>query len=168
MTTPEIQDLIITVSSQLLIVGTGLITAYYKLRSQVQNKIKEVKNHTDVTLQKLNGMLTYVIHSFDRPAWIKIATHRSDGEIEFRMLELNNLYTDNFGISRHEYIGKTDLEAGWDKQTSDKMLANDLLVWGSGDPITFTEIIGGKEVKFRKIRVQSPNGVLKGVMGYCV
>jgi len=168
MSYPEIKELIIIVGSQIVVVGAGLMAAYFKLKSEVQTKIGEVKTHTDVTLQKLNGMLTYVIHSFDRPAWIKIATHRTDGEIEFRMLELNDLYTETFGISRHDYIGKTDLEAGWDKATSDRMRANDLSVWASGDPMTFTELVCGKEIKFRKIRVQSPNGVLKGVMGYTV
>jgi len=168
MTSPELNDIIITVASQLLIVGTGLIAAYFKLRSEVQAKISEVKTHTDVTLQKLNGMLTYVIHSFDRPAWIKIATQRQDGEVEFRMLELNDLYTETFGISRHDYLGKTDLEVGWDKATSERMRNHDLQVWASGEPATFEEQVSGNNLKFRKIRVQSPNGTLKGVMGYCV
>jgi hypothetical protein len=168
MTPPEIQELVVTIASQILIVGTGLLAAYFKLRSEVQAKIQEVKTHTDVTLQKLNGMLTYVIHSFDRPAWIKIASIRADGEIEFRMLELNDLYTESFDISRHEYLGKTDLEAGWDKIEADKMRTNDLHVWSSGQPTTFVEVVGGKPLRFRKIRVQSADGRLKGVMGYAV
>lgn len=168
MTSPEINDLVITVASQLLIVGTGLMAAYFKLRSEVKTRINEVKSHTDVTLQKLNGMLTYVIHSFDRPAWIKIASIRADGEVEFRMLELNDLYTETFGISRHDYLGKTDLEVGWDRATAEKMRHNDLHIWASGVPETFCESINGKDLKFRKIRLQSPNGVLKGVMGYMI
>jgi hypothetical protein len=168
MTSPEINDLIITIGSQLLIVGSGLIAAYFKLRSEVQSKIAEVKNHTDVTLQKLNGMLSYVIHSFDRPAWIKIATQRQDGQIEFRMLELNELYSETFGISRNDYIGKTDLEAGWDKRTADQMRSHDLSVWASGESATITEVINGKRLRFRKIRVQSANSALKGIMCYSV
>lgn len=168
MSYPEIKELIIIIGSQIVVVGTGLLAAYFKLKSEVQTKITEVKTHTDVTLQKLNGMLTYVIHSFDRPAWIKIATQRSDGEVEFRMMELNDLYTESFDITRHEYLGKTDLEAGWDKVEADKMRENDLHVWASGVPTTFVEVVGGKPLKFRKIRVQSADGRLKGVMGYAV
>lgn len=168
MTTPEIEKLIILVSSQLIVVGTGLLAAYYKLRNNFSNQIGDMKNHTDVTLQRLNGMLTYVIHSFDRPAWVKVARTRTDGETEFRMLEVNELYASKFGIPRQDHLGKTDLEAGWDKHTADGFRAQDLAVWASGEPMTFTEDIAGTKTRFRKIRVQSPNGELKGVMGYAV
>jgi hypothetical protein len=120
-------------------------------------------------VQKLNGMLTYVIHSFDRPAWLKVARMRGDGEIEFRMMEMNEAYASTYGIARHEYLGKTDLEAGWDKRTADAFRAHDLSVWASGEPSTFVESIGSKPLRFRKLRVVSPyNNELKGIFGYAV
>ena len=168
MTQAEITQIIVNAGSQLLVVGTGLIAAYFQIRSKLDTRMSELKNHTDVTLQRLNGMLTYVIHSFDRPAWIKVARTRIDGEVEFRMLEINELYAAKFGIPRQSYLGKTDLEAGWDRKVADQFRSHDLSVWASGEPMTFTEMVNGQLTRFRKIRVQSPDGELKGVMGYAV
>ena len=168
MSPSEIHDLIITLGSQILIIGTGLITVYYKMRAQVDKKLTEVKNHTDVSVQKLNGMLTYVIHSFDRPAWIKVATKGTNGETEFRMLEMNDLYAESYGIKRSDYIGKTDLEAGWDKSSADEFRAHDLMVWASGQASSFEEPVRKGSKRFRKIRLSSLNGEVKGIMAYAV
>jgi PAS domain-containing protein len=141
---------------------------------EMVRSINDVKTFSDVNMQKLNGMLTYVIHSFDRPAWLKVARRRGDGEIEFRMLEMNDLYAEIFGISRSDYLGKTDLEAGWDKTTAEMFRQHDLSVWASGEPTTYTEVVKGVPARFRKIRVSARKNVtdgpevLKGVFAYAV
>ena len=168
MTLPEIKDLIEAIGAQTVIVGSGLMVAYFKLKKQFNDKIQEVKTHTSISVQKLNGMLSYVVNSFDRPAWIKVAHLRDDGEIEFRMLEVNDAYTQAFGIERKYYLGKTDLEAGWSKEASDLFRKHDLAVWASGEPETFIEPYSGSDMRFRKIRLQTSDGSLKGVMGYAV
>lgn len=157
----------------ILVVGTivtnfiALGIAWFKLKTAVHTMSQEVKEHTDVAVQKLNGMLTYFIHSADRPMWIK-AVKLENGKPVFRMLEVNNEYAQLFGIKRSDYIGKTDLEAGWDRETSDMFYQNDLAVWASGNPHTFTEVIEGKTMRFRKLLLQTPDGNKKGVMGYAV
>lgn len=168
MTASEIQEIIILSGSQLVLVTTAILAAYFKLKGQMVEEIKMVKHHTDVALTKLNGMLSYVIHSFDRPAWLKVAVIRGDGEIEFRMMEISENYCKNFGFKRQDYIGKTDIEAGWDFKTAKEFRKNDLAVWASGEPTTFSEKINGKIVEVRKIRVQSADGVSKGIFGYTV
>lgn len=155
---------------------TGLIAEaavvyglYVKAKKEGQRVSEEIRSHTEVSVTKLNGMLRYVIQSFSTPCWIKIARENpSTGDIEFRMLEMNSLYSETFGIDRANYIGKTDLEAGWDHETATALKNNDLIVWASGEPQTFTEVINGKPLRFRKIRITSPDGSKKGVMGYAL
>lgn len=166
--TSDIVHSAITITGSLILNLVILATAWIKFKGELKNKTDEIKNHTDLSVQKLNGMLTYVIHSFDRPAWVKVARLRADGEIEFRMLEVNEHFASTFGIPRLEYIGRTDLEAGWDRATADLFRAHDLSVWASGEPATMEESIGGNPMRFRKVRVQSPDGQLKGIFGYAV
>ena len=166
MTLPEFQNFVNIIGAEIIVVVTALMVAYFKLKNQLNDKIKEVKTHTTVSVQKLNGGLSHVINSFDRPAWIKVAYARSDGEVEFRMLDLNLAYCKEFGFNKVDYVGKTDLEAGWEKEMADQCRRHDLTVWASGETETFVEAVRGKPRAFRKLRVQSADGVLKGVMGY--
>lgn len=168
-----IDQLISLVGAQLVIIASTILPFYFSLKrgtkSALKQGVQEVKNHTDASVSKLNGMLSSVIHSFDRPAWIKKAVRNRDTqEIEFRMLELNHLYSKNFSIDREEYIGKTDLEAGWGHKEAEIFRKNDLLVWATGEPQTVVEDLNGQTYFFRKLRVQSHDGTLKGVMGYIV
>ena len=121
LTAPELEKIITLLFTQALLFGGGLLTTYFKLKSSaakreesikesIASKVEEMKLHQDMSMQKLNGMLTYLIHSFGRPAWLKVARMSPCGEIEFRMLEVNDDYAATFGISRLAYIGKTDLE----------------------------------------------------------
>lgn len=142
-----------------------LIAAWIRFKTTLSSTTTEIKNHADMSIQKLNGMLTYVIHSFDRPAWIKVARHEN-GEVVFRVLEINQQYGEEFGFNRGDYIGRTDLEAGWDHKTAKMMHTHDLSVWASGEPTTFVEKINGVERRFRKIRITTTDGKLKGIMGY--
>ena len=151
-----------------LITQVGMLSVtYLKLSKHIDKRTDEQKNFTDASVQKLNGMLTSVIHSFATPAWIKVAEERN-GEVVFRMLELNDAYTEAYGIKRSEYIGKTDIEVGWSKDIAEKFRQHDLLVWASNEPKDVVEIVEGKKVMFRKFCVQSPSGKKKGVFGYLV
>ena len=168
MTASEIQDIIVTIGSKIAVVIPLFLAAYFKLRNKISDDIETIKTHTDVALNRLNGMLSYVIHSFGNPAWLKVAVKRGDGEIEFRMLEISENYCKDFGFDRQSYLGKTDFEAGWDFETAKNFRKHDLEVWSSGDPITYIEKVNGKYLKFRKIRVQSADGISKGIFGYLV
>ena len=179
LTAPELEKIITLLFTQALLFGGGLLTTYFKLKSSaakreesikesIASKVEEMKLHQDMSMQKLNGMLTYLIHSFGRPAWLKVARMSPCGEIEFRMLEVNDDYAATFGISRLAYIGKTDLEAGWPWEAAQEFRKHDLSVWASGEPVTVTEHHGTTTSRFRKVRVQSANGELKGIFGYCI
>jgi len=152
-----------SITAQLLIV----LTAWYKFKWELRARTNEIKYHSDVSVQKLNGMLTSVIMSFDRPAWVKVAEQTRDG-VTFRMLEINDRYAELYGVSRIDYIGKTDLEAGWQKELADNFYAHDIQVWSTGEPQTFIENVRGQEMRFRKVRVTNQDGKIKGVMGYAV
>lgn len=152
-----------SITAQLMIV----VTAWFKFKTELQARTNEIKYHSDVSVQKLNGMLTSVIMSFDRPAWVKVA-HMERDKVVFRMLEINNLYGELYGVERQDYIGKTDLEAGWPKESADSFYNHDVQVWSTGESSTFNEVINGKSYRFRKIRVTSSTGKIKGVMGYAV
>ena len=146
---------------------SAVLLGYFKLKSQLARSSADVKNHADVCIQKLNGTLTNVINSFDRPCWVKTAIQNSQtGQVEFRMLEVNEPYCEAFGIKRQDYLGKTDLEAGWNKKMADEFYQHDLQVWASGEPQSFVEKVNGADMRFRKVRVQTPDGRKKGVMGY--
>ena len=156
-----------------MIAQFGAITAavaagFINIRREVRSTTSEIKVHQDVSVQKLNGMLTAVIHSFDRPAWIKVARHEPDGSVRFIMLEVNERYSEMFGIDRHDYIGKTDLEAGWDHETAKAFYDHDLMVWASGEPTSFVEYVRGVKMRFRKLRLRTLDGKTKGIMGYQV
>lgn len=139
------------------------------IKDEFRAAMEDLKNHNDMSVQKLNGMLTYLIHSFGVPAWLKVArVNPHTGDVEFRMLEVNEDYASTFGIPRTHYIGKTDLEAGWGFHEAQVFRQHDLAVWGSGESMDVVENLGGVESKYRKIRVQSPDGTLKGIFGFCI
>jgi hypothetical protein len=152
------------------VLSANLITlaiAWLKFKTTLATIKDEIKNHADFSMQKLNGTLTYFMHSIDRPMWIKTAVNEN-GKINFRMLELNAQYARAFNIPRQDYIGKTDLEAGWPKEVSDKFYEHDLRVWATGKPETFIEDINGVPMRFRKLLLQTPDGKKKGVCGFAV
>lgn len=158
---------ITTIGAAILVNLGVLYTAWRKFKAELHQKTEEIKTHTDITVQKLNGMLSYVIHSFDRPCWIKVASEER-GETVFRMLEVNQAYHDAFGIPRANYIGRTDLEAGWTHETAEAFHRNDLVVWATGEPTTFLENVNGQTLRIRKLRLQTMDGKLKGILGYTV
>lgn len=133
--------------------------------------IKQENQHsrvfTDVSLRRLNGTVTAIIHSWPGPAWIKAAS-TENGTTVFRMMELNGAYEKVCGISRINHIGKTDLEAGWDHERAEEFRRHDLMVWASGESEVVTEPRLGADDKvetFIKIRLTSQDGQVKGIMG---
>lgn len=160
----EIIETIVQVGAVL----SALYLGYRKTALRLDQKTEELKTYTDVSMNRMNGTLAAVIHSFDRPCWVKMATTAQDGTIEFRMLELNDHYSQAFGVSRQQYLGKTDLEAGWDQETAKNFREHDLLAWASGEPQDFVEVVDGKPLRFRKLRLTSKDGINKGIMGYAV
>jgi hypothetical protein len=169
MTGVEWVKIIETIAAQSLVLGPALVLAYFKAKAEFSRKIDEVKEHTSVSIQKLNGTVSYIVNSFERPAWIKMAYFKPNGQdVEFRMMECNQYYADWFGLDIKDCVGKTDLEAGWDQHNAIECRKSDLAVWASGEPETFTETFDGKKLKIRKIRLQSSDGTLKGIMAYIV
>lgn len=160
-------ETIVTVIGAIIIQALTVAAAYWRFRNQLHSVKDEVKSHTDASILKLNGMLSYFLAGMDRPAWIKLAKEEK-GEIKFVMVEINDHYADIFGIPRKDYIGRTDLEAGWPKEIADKFHENDLMVWATGKPQTFVEDVQGRKMEFRKVRLESPEGGAKGIMGYSV
>lgn len=153
-------------------ITVGIISAialvYNKIIKHIDKKSEEQRVFSDMSVQKLNGLLTSVIHSFDRPAWLKIAVEKEDGEIEFRMSEINDAYTKLFGITRLQYLGRTDLEVGHKFQDAKRFKEHDLMVWASGTPQTFKEMVNDEELIFRKVRLTTLDGKTKGIFGYQV
>lgn len=171
----EVSSIVIAVITQM---GLGVV-AYFKLKSvgkaradgiksEVQKQIAELKYHTDISVQKLNGLLTSVIHSMPAPAWLKVARTDGNGNVEFYMSELNDAYASTYGIERINYLGKTDLQAGWPLNVANRFREHDLHVWATGEATTVVESIGGLPLRFRKFRVESRNGELKGIFGYAI
>jgi len=153
---------------QLFTVISLVIGVYVALKREVRRESSEVKKHTDLSFRKLNGLnVDSLIHSMDRPAWLKVATIE-DGRTEFRMLTLNRHYERAFGKTSEQYIGRTDAQAGWDRQTVAKFYDHDLYIWQTGQPATVVEVCDGVPYRFRKIRVCTPDGVPKGIMGFTV
>ncbi len=146
-------------------VVTSLASAW-QTRKALREEIAQQNAFIDSSIRKLNGIASAIVQSFDGPCWIKLAVPRPDGTVEFRMQEINAAYEQSYGINRLDYIGKTDIEAGWSKEQAEDFRRNDLDVWSTGQAHTYTEMILGKPTLIRKIRVQSAEGALKGVMGY--
>jgi hypothetical protein len=140
------------------------------ITTTVKQEIEKQNKFIDSSLKTLNGTASAIIASYPAPCWVKLAHKMPDGKIEFRMMDLNFHYEVMFGKHRLEYVGKTDLEAGWSQEESDDFYVHDLLVYNDGKPRDFIEKITiddkQREVVFRKIRLQYANGEVKGIMGY--
>lgn len=168
MSTEHIINILVPIAVQVLATLGVVIAAVVRLMGHIDRRQRETHIATDLAVKKLNGSLRYLINAFDRPAWIKIGTKEPDGTINFRMFEVNNAYQRVFGIPRLHYIGKTDLEAGWDQETAKRFYAHDLQVWATGEPQTFREQIGGVQMSFHKMRWANEDMSVIGVFGYPV
>lgn len=142
-----------------------VIISHFLQRKLIKNESKQNRIFTDTSLKRLNGTVTAIIHSWPGQAWIKMA-YQEHGETVFRMMEMNDATEKVSGISRLDYLGKTDLEAGWRHADSEEIRRNDLLVWASGEADVFDEPAkNGDRQSLIKIRITSPDGLAKGIMG---
>jgi len=146
-----------------------LVISHFLQRKNIRKSAHDVRMFTDSSVRNLNGTVTALIHSWPGAAWLKLAFHE-DGKIIFRMQELNHEYEESYNIDRLDYIGKTDLEAGWTHKEAEEFRQHDLMVWASGEREFYTEekssrhSIAGKGM-YLKIRVSSPDGKHKGILG---
>lgn len=146
-------------------------TSHIMQRRLIKREGHDSRVFTDVGLKRLNGTVTAIIHSWPGPAFIKVAHTEGAGTV-FRMLELNEAYEKAYGVSRLHCIGRTDAEAGWDSKKAEEWRANDIMVWASGESeILQEDYVEGdchKKRTFIKVRITSPDGSAKGIMGLCV
>jgi len=157
---PVIVEILQTLGAVLL----TWLSVFFTFSKELKNTKKELKEYHDVTLNRLNGTLKSFIDQMEFPAWIKVV--RRDGDnIKFVMLEINLAYTEVFGIKRTDYVGKTDHDV-WPKEIADSFSISDLRVWSTGQPETFLKDVNGYKRYFRKARILSVDGHVKGVIGY--
>lgn len=149
---------------------TTLFALYFKIGGKMSKIVSDsetrIRTFTDSSIRSLNGTASAIVHSFPTECWVKLAVTDDKGNLKFIMHELNDKYEKSFGMSRLGYIGKTDLEAGWDRDTANAFFDHDSLIWATGKAQTFKETVNGKEMMFHKLRLESPAGNLKGVMGF--
>lgn len=149
-------------------VGLLFVRIMREIRTLIPRVVGEAlieQNHfIDQSVRKMNGGLLAVLNSFEGPCWIRSASVNSMGLVEFRMQDMNGHAERAFGIDRIAYIGKTDVEAGRNRDEAMAASDADSTVWASGVPRTFIEKIGGTEYRVRRLRVESRDNVIKGVM----
>ena len=130
--------------------------------------LKKQNQFIDHSVRKLNGIASAIIQSFESPAWLKACVLKEDGTTEFRIVETNSEFEQRFNLDRLESVGKTDLEAGWSRPAAYEFLRGDLQVWSTGIACTLVHDVDGRRLSVRRVRVQSDDGDLKGVMCYVV
>ena len=65
------------------------------------------------------------------PAWVKVAEEGASGPI-FKMWHINRRYEDVFGVTKGNYVGKTDYQI-WPETLADEYYKNDLSVFLRAD-----------------------------------
>lgn len=86
----------------------------------------QVRSRTD-PIQILQSYLD----TFPEPAWIKeVHTNPQTGEVEFRMLVINRAYENEYGVSRFNYIGKTDFEI-WPQAVAERFYSSDMIAYNT-------------------------------------
>jgi len=150
---------------EMIAVPIIIVITHFLQQRLIKREARSARIFTDTTLRRLNGTVTAIVHSWPGPAWIKMA-HDENGDVVFRMMEINAAGERAAGVSRLAYIGKTDLEAGCPHTMANELRQHDLMVWASGEATIFSETDAhGETGKFVKIRITSPDGQCKGIMG---
>lgn len=174
-TPTEVRELILILFAQL----SAILVLYFKfkkeaekraasVKEEVRQATKDIKASNAVTAREVNGMLRSIIDSVGVPAWVKIAIVSEEGNVSFRMLHLNREFEDIFNIRAEDYCAKTDHEI-WPKDIADTFYTNDLEVFATGVPHNFSEIVNGKVMRFRKVRVSDrETGKIKGIYGHAI
>jgi hypothetical protein len=149
-----------------------------KLQAQVSQISRDAKTNNDdlryelkTGLVKLNGGLVHFLDGLPFPAWLKQEVVIDKGlpteHVEFRMVHLNERYTESFGKTLGAYQGRTDYEI-WPEDVAQEFFANDYSVLTSGREDVFTEQvkIGNENVLGTFIKLPVVNGKLRGVAGF--
>jgi len=149
-----------------ILTGIVVVLSYIGIIHNNKKHGQDTRHYIEHQLKSLNGTARAIIHSWPGPCWLKTAKDEN-GEVIFRMTDLNSSYSDSFRIDRLHYIGRTDLEAGHTRENAHQYRNNDLMVWASGKPKVFDEPnADGVMCKFLKVRLVSESGQLRGVMGF--
>jgi PAS domain-containing protein len=109
-----------------------------------------------------------VLNQTDAPAWVKQLNN--EGDLVFVIV--NRAFTENYGLTEEQALGKTDLEINIDKTLAQQYIDDDWKVLESGKPYDNTiRYIAphGKTFIMRNIkyRITFPDGSL-GVAGMVV
>lgn len=174
-TPADVKEIILILFAQI----SAAMVLYFKLKNQAEKRAKsvkeevakaaeEIKASNAVTAREVNGMLRSMIDSAGAPAWVKVAIVSDEGNVTFRMLHLNREFEDAFNVRVEDYAAKTDFQI-WPEETANQFYLDDLEVFSTGVPKTYTEIIKGKPMRFRKICIiDRVTGKRKGVHGFSV
>ena len=142
----------------------GVLLGYLKIRSEVRKgSIKQIEAG-EAAQDKLNGWLQIVLDAYPGPAWVKKVVRRDDGKVDFIMYAMNGKYESYFGITRSQYLYKTDFEV-WPHDIASAYYGHDTTVLASKGNDRFVEPISqtlasafpqlaGKVYEFNKVYIE--------------
>ena len=162
------QEILLNFLEILLTSLTAAGALYVKTKFDMRKICNEIKHHSDVTMKKFNGTLTYMFSDMPCPMYAKEAVLKNGG-VEFRYLELNDKYAKRFGFTREQCLGKTDVEIGLPKHIADEAYQRNLRVWSTKTQEPYIKIFpdGAREV-FRQGTFSNDQGEVMGLVGFGV
>jgi PAS domain-containing protein len=163
---------IVTSVTSVITVIISTLLVVYEINKKDANHIetsKEIKTALITSIESLNGYFGVFMDSFPYPIWVKTVELDENGEVEFRMLYINDAYENFFNIKKENYIGKTDYRI-WDPQTANRFYENDLHVYITKRPTKFKEIVmvNGKNMELTYTKTPITKGHYKGIIGYMI
>lgn len=146
--------------------GTCFGASFVAFQKTVSKLADDLKSHSDATMRKFNGSMTYAICRFKWPIYI-MEVKNENGRIAFRMMELNEAYANIFGIKRKDWIGKTDMGAGMPKSLAEAEYARYLRVWSMDQELTYLrDMPDGTQEVYTQMPFADDNGKIVGVLVY--
>lgn len=145
-----------------------VLLAYIALKKDLVGQEKRLRNHTDVGFARTNGSLTYIMLEMPWPIYIVKLSYEED-KIKFRMMELNELYAKIYDISRIDWHGKTDIEAGMPKKLAQEEYSRYVEVWSTRKKKIYLRTMpdGSQEI-YQQIPFADNEGKVVGVMCYAI
>lgn len=135
-----------------------------KLIREVRKESDKIRTHTELQVIRANGVPSQIVENIRIPVWYK--------DTNLVMRYLNPAYGAVFGVTAHQYVGRTDRDV-WGSAIADAFEQNDMRVLREKVQIEFKELvpasISGGGAKFWyvvKFPVYDAEGILKGVGGY--
>lgn len=113
----------------------GKINIVLQALGIVEEKVEKVTDNT-----KINGWLEALIMSAPFPMWVKIPYDKPEGGVGFKMLYVNQQYTEWFGVPNSRYAGRTDFEV-WPKDVAIAYEKHDAMVYTTRRDQRFLEPI---------------------------